>query len=98
MSMQRIMRWGHDFTKGKGVGMLNLNLFGEKLCVMGRTHPNYQLPYLFYFLPNHDFCQKVFEVVIAGRGRVWEILIGKSTQFWSVVFCLQGQENTRFTC
>ena len=42
MSMQGIMRWGHDFPKDKGVGMLTLNLFGEKPCVMGRTHQNCQ--------------------------------------------------------
>ena len=69
MSMQRIMRWGHDFPKDKGVGMLTLSLFGENPCVMGRTHQNYQLPSFLSFLPNHLFCQKVVEVVIAWNGK-----------------------------
>ena len=67
MSMQQIMRWGHDFPKDKGVGMLTLRLFGEKPCVMGRTHQNCQLPSFLSSLPNHLFCQKVVEVVIAWK-------------------------------
>ena len=51
MSMQRIMRWGHEFPKDEGVGMLTLNLFGEKPYVMGRTHQNCQLPSFLSFLP-----------------------------------------------
>ena len=35
MSMQRIMRWGHDFPKDKEVGMLTLNPFGQ--CYRNRT-------------------------------------------------------------
>ena len=69
MSMQWIMRWGHDFPKDKGVGMLTLNHFGENPCVMGRTHQNYQLPSFLSSLPNHLFCQKVVEVVIAWNGK-----------------------------
>ena len=65
MSMQRIMIWGHDFTKDKGVGMLTLSLFGEKPCVMGRTHKNCQLPSFLSSLPNHLFFQKMVEVFIA---------------------------------
>ena len=65
--MQRIMRWGHDFPKDKGVGMLTVNLFGENACVMGRTHQNCQLPLFLSFLPNHLFFQKVVEVVIAWK-------------------------------
>ena len=63
------MRWGHDFPKDKGVGMLTLNLFGENPCVMGRTHQNRQLPSFLSFLPNHLFCQEVVEVVIAWKGK-----------------------------
>ena len=55
---------GHDFPKDKGVGMLSLNQFGEKPCVMGRTHQSFQLPFFLSSLPNHLFCQKVLEVVI----------------------------------
>ena len=68
------MRWGHDFPKDKGVGILNLSLFGKNPCVMGRTHQNYQLPSFLSFLPNHLFCQEVVGVVIAWKGRVWAIL------------------------
>ena len=69
MSMQRIMTWGHDFPKDKGVGMLTLNLFGENPCVIRRTHQNCQIPSFLSFLPNHVFCQKVVEVVIAWKGK-----------------------------
>ena len=69
MSMQWIMRWGHDFPKDKGVGMLTLNPFEENPCVMGRTHQNCQQPSFLSFLPNHLFCQKVVEVVIAWKGK-----------------------------
>ena len=67
--MKEIMRWGHDFPKDKGVGMLTLNLFGENPCVMRRTHQNYQLPSFLSFLPKHSFCQKVVEIVIAWKGK-----------------------------
>ena len=63
------MRWGHDFPKDKGVGMLTLSQFGEKPCVMGRTHQNCPLPSFLSSLPNHLFCQKVVEVVIAWKGK-----------------------------
>ena len=69
MSTQRIMRWGHDFPKDKGVVMLILSQFWEKPCVMGKTHQNYQLPSFVYFLSNHLFFQKVVEVVIAWKGK-----------------------------
>ena len=63
------MRWGHDFPKDKGVGMLTLSQFRENPCVMGRTHQNCQLPSFLSSLPNHLFCQKVVEVVIAWKGK-----------------------------
>ena len=69
MSMQRIMRWGHDFPKDKGVGMLTLSQFWEKPCVMGRTHKNCQLPSFLSSPPNHLICHKVVEVVIAWKGK-----------------------------
>ena len=72
MSMQRIMRWGHDFPKDKEVGMLTLSLFGEKPCVMGRTHKNCQLPSFLSSLPDHLFYQRVVEVVIAWKGKSME--------------------------
>ena len=98
MSMQRIMRRGHDFPKDKGVAMLTLSRFRENPCVMGRNHQNCQLPSFLSSLPNHLFFQKVVEVVSAWKGRVWEILNAAEHLVWSVVFCLQGQENTRTVC
>ena len=68
MSMQWIMRWGHDFPKDKGVGMLTLSQFGENPCVMGRTHQNCQLCSFLSSLTNHLFFQKVVELVIASKG------------------------------
>ena len=58
---------GHDFPKDKGVGMSTFNLFGKNPCVMGRTHQNCQLPSFLSSLPNHLFCQKVVEIVIAWK-------------------------------
>ena len=54
MSMQQIMRWGHDFTEDKGEGMLTLSQFGERPCVMGKTHKKVNHLFL-VFLPSHLF-------------------------------------------
>ena len=98
MSMQWIMRWGHDFPKDNGVGMLTLSMFGENPCVMQRTHQNYQTTLFLVFssqpfiLPEGgwgSYCLEGEEY-----GKFW---IGQS-QFWNVVFCLHGQENTRTIC
>ena len=33
MSMQQIMRWGHDFPKDKGAGNVNLEpIWGKAMC------------------------------------------------------------------
>ena len=69
MSVQQKMRWGHDFPKDKGVGMLTLSQLGEKPCVMGITHQNCLQPFFLSSLPNHLFCQKVVEVVITWKGK-----------------------------
>ena len=67
MSMQWIMRWGHDFLKDKGVGILTLSLVGENPCVMRRTNQNCQLPSFLSSILNHLLCQKVVEVFIAWK-------------------------------
>ena len=67
--MQRKMRSRHDFPKDKGEGMLTLNQFGKKPCVMGKTHQNCQLPFFLSFFPTIYFCQNVVEVVIAWKGK-----------------------------
>ena len=82
MSMQRIIRWGNDFSKDKGVGMLTLSQFGENPCVMGRTHKNCQLPSFLSSLPNHLFCQTVVEVVIAWKGKsMGKFELGRAPSF-----------------
>ena len=32
MSMQQIMRWGHDFLRNRDGECLNLNLWGKTMC------------------------------------------------------------------
>ena len=73
---------GHDFPKDKGVGMLTLSQFGEKPCFMGRTHQNCQLSSFLSSIPNHLFCQKVVEVVIAWKGKsMGNFELGKAPSF-----------------
>ena len=93
MSMQRIMRWGHDFSKDKGVGMLTLSLFGEMPCVMGRTHQNCQLPSFLSSLPKHLFCQKVVEVVIAWKGKsMGKFELGRAPSFGMSCFACMDKK------
>ena len=63
MSMQQIMRWGHDFPKDKEGNYLNLWANGEKPNVKGKTHQT-QLPIL-SSPPIIKLCQNVVELVIA---------------------------------
>ena len=82
MSMQRIIRWGHDFPKDKGVGMLTLSQFGENPCVMGKTHQSGQLPFFLSSLPSHLFCHKVVEVVISWKGKsMGKFKLGREPSF-----------------
>ena len=95
MSMQRIMRWGHDFPKDEGVGMLNLIQFGENPCLMGRTHQNCQLPYFLSSLPNHLFYQKVVEVVISWKGKsMGKFELGKAPSFGMLCFACMDKKTT----
>ena len=64
MSMEKIMRWGHDFPKEYGGKLFKpLGQWGEAKCQ--RENPsNRQLPIL-SFSPIIKFCQNVVELVIA---------------------------------
>ena len=88
------MRWGHDFPKDKGVGMLTLNLFRKNPCVMWRTHQNYQLPFFLSFLPNNLLCQKVVEVVIAWKGKsMGKFELGRAPSFGMSCFaCMDNKK------
>ena len=95
MSMQRIMTWGHDFPKDKGVGMLTLILVGENPCVMRRTHQNCQLPSFLSSFQTFILSEGGWgSYCLEGEG-YGKFQIGQSTQSWNVVFCLHGQENTK---
>ena len=52
MSMQQIMRWGHDFLRISEENIQTFGASGENPNVKGRTHQNCQLPFLSYS-PNH---------------------------------------------
>ena len=87
------MRWGHDFPKDNGVGMLTLNQFWEKPRVMGRTHQNCQLPSFLSSLPNHLFCQKVVEVVIAWKGKsMGNFELGRAPSFGNSCFSFMDKK------
>ena len=71
MSMQRKMRWGHDFPKDNREEMLTLNQFGKSHVSWGNPIKNVTSLFL-VFLPNHLFYQNVVEVVIVGKGKSME--------------------------
>ena len=52
MSMQQIMRWGHDFPKDKEGGIFNLWGQWEKSKCQSENPSNSQLPFLSHS-PNH---------------------------------------------
>ena len=69
MSMQQIMRWGHDFLRIRG-GYSNLWANGEKPNVKGRTHQTvYYLSYLIH--PIIYYFQKWLSWLLLGMGKVW---------------------------
>ena len=93
MSMQQIMRWGHVFPKDKLGGMLTLRQFGEKPCVMGRTHQNCQLPSFLSSLPNHLFYQKVVELVITWKGKIMSNFeLGRAPSFGMSCFACMDKK------
>ena len=89
MSMQQIMRWGHDFLRIRRGEYLTFGANGEKPNVKGRTHQSVsQLPIL-SFSPIIKFCQNVVELVIAWgweeygqQFRIWGKPIFGENQFW----------------
>ena len=95
MSMQWKMRWGHDFPKDKGEGMLTLSQCGKNPCVMGKTHQNYQLPLFLSFFPTIYFCQKEVEVFVAWKGKSMGNSNWEEHLVLNIVFWLHGQENTQ---
>ena len=89
----RKMRWGHDFPKDKGEGMLTLSQFGEKPSFMERTHQNCQLPSFLSSPPNHLICQKVVEVVIAWKGKsMGNFKLGRAPSFGMSCFACMDKK------
>ena len=68
MSMQQIMRWGHNFLRIVGGEYSNLWANGENPNVKGRTHQtvNYLscLTHLIFY-----YCHKLVELVITWDGK-----------------------------
>ena len=90
------MRWGHDFPKDKGEGMLTLSQFGERPCVMGKTHQNCQLPFFLAFFPTIYFFQNVVEIVIAWKGKsMGKFELGRAPSFKCRVLTLWARKNTQ---
>ena len=86
MSMQRIMKRGHDFPKDKREGMLTLSHFGVRPCVMGKNPSKLSTTLFLVFLPNHLFCQKVVEVVIAWKVKsMGKFKLGRAPSFECLV-------------
>ena len=67
--MQRIMRWGNDFCKDKGEGVLTLNQFGKSHVSWGNPIKTVIYPLSCLFFPTIYFCQNMVEVVIVWRGK-----------------------------
>ena len=68
MSMQQIMRWGHDFLRIMGGNIQTFGANGEKPNVKGRSHQT--VNYLSCLIhPIIYYCQKLVELVIAWDGQ-----------------------------
>ena len=87
MSMQQVMRRGHDFLRIRGGIFKPLGQWGKSKCQ--RENPsNCQLP-IFSFVPNHLILPEIVWVSYCMRmGKVWEseIRIWGSIHFWENVF------------
>ena len=82
MSMQRKMRWGNNFPKDKGEGMLTLNQFGKIHVSWGNPIKKFQPPFFLSFFPTIYFCQNVVEVVIVGKGKsMGKFELGRAPSF-----------------
>ena len=95
MSMQQIMRWGHDFLRIRGGIFKPLGQWGKAKCQ--RENPsNCQLPFLSH-LPNHLLLPKIGWV---GYCMGWERCDNpnsnwRSHQFLGNMFWLLGQVKTQ---
>ena len=98
MSMQQIMRWGHDFLRIIGGNIQTFGLMGK--IQMSKGEPIKTINYLSYLIhPIIYYYHKLVELVIAwdGQGMEAQIRIGESikpstTHF---VFCAQSFNSTR---
>ena len=94
MSMQRKMRWGHDFPKAKGEEMLTLSQFGKSHVSWGEPIINCQLPFFLSFSPTIYFCQNVVEVVIVGKGKsMGKFELGRAPSFECCVLFAWTRKN-----
>ena len=87
MSMQQIMRWGHDFPKDKKGEIFNLWGQWGKPNLNGRTHQT--INYLSCLIhPIISFCRKLVEVVIAWGWEEYrhEFRIWGKPIFWGKLF------------
>ena len=93
MSMQQIIRWGHDFPKDKGGGgYLTFGANGENPNVNGRTHQT--VNYLSCLThPIIYYCHKFVELVIAwdGKGMKIQIRIREAISSWEMHFDSLGK-------
>ena len=87
MSMQQVMRWGHDFLMIRGGDIQTFGANGEKPNVNGRTHQT--VNYLSCLIhPIIQFFQKLVELVIAWdkKGMTTQIRIGEAISFCETRF------------
>ena len=95
MSMQRKMRWGHDFPKDKGEEMLTLNQFGKTHVSWGNPIKTVNYPFSCLSSQPFIFARMWLRQLLQGKGRVWENSNWVEHPVSNVVFCLHGKENTR---
>ena len=85
--------WHIHFCSNLRSTQLTLSQFGEIPCVMGRTHQKCQLPSLLSYLPNHLFCQKVVELVIAWKGKsMGKFELGRAPSFGMPCFTCRDKK------
>ena len=98
MSMQQIMRWGHDFLRIRG-GYLTFGPVGKSQMSKGEPIKNVNCPFLVFF-PNHSFLPEIgWGSYCMGMGRVWEkIRIGQNTHYWKMCFDFMGKKTPKNIC
>ena len=92
MSMQWIMRWGHDFPKDKGVGMLTLSM-------LGKIHVSRGEPIRTVNCPLSCLSSQPFILLEGGWGsyclegeEYGQFRIGQSTQFGRLCFACTNKK------